>query len=61
MTISELILNLCIFAAYMILMKIFMTYQKQVNEAAAKLEQDKQKALAKEQKLEAKKKKMEQS
>ena len=61
MTISELILNLCIFAAYMILMKIFMTYQKQVNEAAAKLEQDKQKALAKEQKLGALKKKMEQS
>ena len=45
----------------MILMKIFMTYQKQVNEAAAKLEQDKQKALAKEQKLGALKKKMEQS
>ena len=60
-TISELFLNLCIFAAYMILMKIFMTYQKQVNEAAARLVQEKEKAHAKEQKLGALKKKMEQS
>ena len=37
-TIGHLVLNLCIFVAYSILMKIFRGYQNQVNEAAAKVE-----------------------
>ena len=37
-TIGHLVLNICIFGAYIILMKIFKGYQKQVNEAAAKVE-----------------------
>ena len=54
-TMSELFLSLCIFAAYMLLMKIFLSYQKQVNEAAAKLEANKAKQKEKEEKLAAKK------
>ena len=54
-TMSELFLSLCIFVAYMLLMKIFLSYQKQVNEAAAKLEANKAKQKEKEEKLAAKK------
>ena len=58
---SELFLSLCIFVAYMLLMKIFLAYQRQVNEAAAKLEANKAKQKEKEEKLTAKKQKMAQS
>ena len=35
-TYGNLILIICIFVAYLILMKVFMRYQKQMNEATAK-------------------------
>lgn len=38
MTVAKLFLSMCIFSAYIILMKVFMTYQNQVNEAAARIQ-----------------------
>ena len=45
--IGQLCLMLCIFSAYIILMRVFFTYQSQVNEAAARIEAAKEKARIK--------------
>lgn len=51
MTVAKLFLSMSVFSAYIILMRVFMTYQNQVNEAAARIEEAKRKAKRKAEKL----------
>ena len=55
LSISKIFLTVCIFIAYILLLKVFMTYQRQMTEATAKLAEEKEKSKAKAEKAEARK------
>ena len=46
-SVNRIVLTICLFVAYIILMKIFMTYQNQIDEAHENRKAKKEKRLAK--------------